>query len=64
MQQVDKPEILIKLKSIDDKFVEFSIQDNGIGIQEGKKKSLMKENKSLAMQIARDRIQIYNFKSK
>lgn len=64
LQQVDKPEILIKLKSIDDKFVEFSIQDNGIGIQEGKKKSLMKENKSLAMQIARDRIQIYNFKSK
>tara|TARA_R110001583_G_scaffold39881_1_gene127738 strand:- start:4538 stop:6439 length:1902 start_codon:yes stop_codon:yes gene_type:complete len=64
LQEVDKPEILIKLESVDDNFVAFSIQDNGIGIQEGKKKSLMKEKKSLAMQIARDRIQIYNYKSK
>ena len=64
LQQVENPVILIKLKFVDDHFVAFSIQDNGIGIQEGKKKSLMKEKKSLAMQIARDRIQIYNYKSK
>ncbi len=64
LQEVDKPEIFIKLKSVDANFVVFSIQDNGIGIQEGKKQSLMKEKKSLAMQIARDRIQIYNYKSK
>ncbi len=64
LQEVDNPEILIKLESLDDNFVAFSIQDNGIGIQEGKKKSLMIEKKSLAMQIARDRIQIYNYKSK
>ena len=57
LQEVDNPEILIKLESLDDNFVAFSIQDNGIGIQEGKKKSLMIEKKSLAMQIARDRIQ-------
>lgn len=64
LQEVAKPEILIKLKLVDNNFVEFSIQDNGIGIEEGKKQSLMKEKESLAMQIANDRIQIYNFKSK
>jgi len=64
LQEVEKPEIFIKLKLVDNHFVEFSIQDNGIGIEEGKKQSLMKEKKSLAMQIANDRIQIYNFKSK
>jgi tetratricopeptide (TPR) repeat protein len=64
LQQVENPEILIKLESVDDNFIAFSIQDNGIGIQEGKKQSLMKDKKSLAMQIARDRIQIYNYKSK
>ncbi|WP_372644432.1 tetratricopeptide repeat protein [Ancylomarina sp.] len=64
LQQVEKPEVLIKIELLDPNFVAFSIQDNGIGIEEGKKQSLMKENKSLAMQIARDRIQIYNYKSK
>lgn len=64
LQQVEKPEILIKLKLMDNGLVEFSIQDNGIGIEEGKQQSMMKEKKSLAMQIARDRIQIYNYKSK
>ena len=64
LQQVDKPEILIEIKYIDDNFVSFSIQDNGIGIQEAKKNSYMKDKKSLAMQIVRDRIQIYNYKSK
>ena len=64
LQQVENPEILIKLEPVDDNFIAFSIQDNGIGIQEGKKQSLMKDKKSLAMQIARDRIQIYNYKSK
>ena len=64
LKQVNKPEILIKLEIVDHNFVAFSIQDNGIGIQEGRTKSLMKEKKSLAMQIARDRIQIYNYKSK
>ncbi|MCZ4695511.1 hypothetical protein DWB61_11660 [Ancylomarina euxinus] len=64
LQQVDKPVILIKIELLDPNFVTFSIQDNGVGIEEGKKQSLMKEKKSLAMQIARDRIQIYNYKSK
>jgi tetratricopeptide (TPR) repeat protein len=64
LQQVEKPEILIKIELLDPNFVAFSIQDNGVGIEEGKKQSLMKEKKSLAMQIARDRIQIYNYKSK
>ena len=64
LQQVEKPEILIKIELLDPNFVGFSIQDNGVGIEEGKKQSLMKEKKSLAMQIARDRIQIYNYKSK
>jgi len=64
LQQVENPEILIKLELVDNAFVIFSIQDNGIGIEEGKKQSLMKEKKSLAMQIAHDRIQIYNYKSK
>jgi len=64
LQEVDRPEILIKIESVDDNFVAFSIQDNGIGIQDGKKNSHMKDKKSLAMQIVRDRIQIYNYKSK
>jgi len=64
LQEVEKPEILIKLELVDNAFVVFSIQDNGIGIEEGKKKSLMKDKKSLAMKIAHDRIQIYNYKSK
>jgi len=64
LQKVDNPEILIKLELVDDSAIAFSIQDNGIGIEEGRKQSFMKEKKSLAMQIARDRIQIYNYKSK
>jgi len=64
LQEVEKPEILIKLDLLDTNFVTFSIQDNGVGIEKGKKESLMKERKSLAMQIARDRIQIYNYRSK
>ena len=64
LQKVQNPEILINLDLVEDKYVEFSIQDNGIGIEAGKKQSLMKEKKSLATQIANDRIQIYNYKSK
>ncbi len=64
LQKVENPEILIKLELVDESVIAFSIQDNGIGIEEGRKQSLMKEKKSLAMQIARDRIQIYNYKSK
>lgn len=64
LKNVQNPEILIKLNLVEDKYVEFSIQDNGIGIEAGKKQSLMKENKSLATQIANDRVQIYNYKSK
>jgi len=64
LQNVPNPEILIKLDFVQDRYVEFSIQDNGIGVDASKKQHLMKEKKSLATRIANDRIQIYNYKSK
>ncbi len=64
LQYVNDPEILIKIDCINEDFVTFSIQDNGIGIEEGKKQPLMKDKKSLAMKIARERIQIFNYKLK
>jgi len=64
LQYVQNPEILIKLDLVEDDCVEFSIQDNGIGLEAGKKQSMMKEKKSLATRIANERIQLYNYKSK
>ena len=62
----NNPEANINLSvftSEDGGSLKFSIRDNGIGIEEAKKQSPLKQHKSLATSIALDRVKIYNFKS-
>ena len=62
----NNPEANIKIwisKTKDGDSLQFSIRDNGIGIEEAKKQQGKKHHKSLATSIALDRVKIYNFKS-
>lgn len=60
LQKVKEGKIVVSIKKIDD-LIEFVIIDNGIGYNEGRKRK-KKNHKSMAIEIARERISLLNAK--